>query len=180
MINKKAFSLMEITVVVLIVAILAAIALPKYMISKDKARINSLMVLGKQINNALNRKSAIDTATTSNVLDVLDITFQKADGTGNCDAECRIKVSGKTYQVSTRLNYNGVTGRNYTIFTCVDDTSFAALLVHSTKSAAFFDYKFNLNCFTEYFGNTPDSDRCRKIARSFGSVCADTDGVCYW
>ena len=53
--NKKAFTLLELLVVVLIIGILAAIALPQYQRAVDKSRFAALMDLTKAIASANER-----------------------------------------------------------------------------------------------------------------------------
>ena len=53
--NKKAFTLIELLVVVLIVAILAAIALPKYQLAVEKARTGGALTKIKSLNGAIER-----------------------------------------------------------------------------------------------------------------------------
>ena len=53
--NCKGFNLIELLVVVLIIGILAAIALPKYQLIKDKAKYTQAMTLLAAINSAQSR-----------------------------------------------------------------------------------------------------------------------------
>ena len=50
--TKKGFTLIEILVVVLIIGILAAIALPKYQLAVAKSRVHTMFDLGKSIADA--------------------------------------------------------------------------------------------------------------------------------
>lgn len=50
--SKKAFTLVEIMVVILIIAILLAIAVPNFMNARERARANECIATLKQIDNA--------------------------------------------------------------------------------------------------------------------------------
>ncbi len=68
--NKKAFTLLELLVVVLIIGILAAIALPKYQLVVDKARYAKMMDFTKAIAEAQIRASMTKEAPIFNDLDI--------------------------------------------------------------------------------------------------------------
>ena len=52
--NKKAFTLLELLVVILIIGILAAIALPKYQLARDKAEFAKYQAMVSSLRNAYN------------------------------------------------------------------------------------------------------------------------------
>jgi len=73
--NKKAFTLLELLVVVLIIGILAAIALPQYQLAVDKSRYAALMDITRAIAEANERFCLANDrySTNFNELDI-DIT----------------------------------------------------------------------------------------------------------
>lgn len=54
-VDKKGFTLIEMLIVVLIIGILAAIALPQYQLARDKAKYAEMMVAEEAISSALER-----------------------------------------------------------------------------------------------------------------------------
>jgi type II secretion system protein G len=72
--NKKAFTLIELLVVVLIIAILAAIALPKYQLAVEKARAQEGILAVKYLTKAIERYR-LATGNYPNSVDELDISY---------------------------------------------------------------------------------------------------------
>jgi type II secretion system protein G len=74
--NKKAFTLVELLVVVLIIGILAVIALPKYQLAVEKARAQEGILAIKFIRQAIERHQ-LTTGNYPNSVDELDIYYTK-------------------------------------------------------------------------------------------------------
>lgn len=71
-INNKAFTLIELLIVVLIIGILAAIALPQYQLARDKAKFSTMMELANALMFANQRYYLANGSYTGDVT-VLDI-----------------------------------------------------------------------------------------------------------
>lgn len=72
MINKKAFTLLELLVVVLIIGILTSIALPQYRFAVDKAKFARYQTMVKDISSAVMRANLVNDGDW-------DYTFQELD-----------------------------------------------------------------------------------------------------
>ncbi len=81
--NKKAFTLLELLVVVLIIGILAAIALPQYKFAVAKSKYNTIKEMTESIANSVQRYY-LATGNKPENLAVLDIDIP---GTYNSDAK---------------------------------------------------------------------------------------------
>jgi prepilin-type N-terminal cleavage/methylation domain-containing protein len=78
--NKKAFTLIEVLVVVLIIGILAAIALPQYQLAVAKARMSEGLLVLKSIKQATDRYQLI-TDKVAPSFEYLDITLPNCNKT---------------------------------------------------------------------------------------------------
>ncbi len=189
MTNNLGFTLIELLVVVLIIAILGAMALPKYMVARDKAHLSGLMTIGKNVNDAMDRRSLFDSQDDTTALDLLDITFQKYDGSGDCTSgNCRIKASGKEYNLQPSMNEGGVQGKHRTIFYSFTNPSFGVFSVYTKEYDS--SNRYRLSCYSpggSYISAADlDEDRCVKIGLSLGATnptqCDKdyTNPYCYW
>ncbi len=176
--NIKGFTLIELLVVVLIIAILGAIALPKYMVTRDRAHLAGLMTIGKNVNDALDRRSLFDDTSDTTALDLLDISFKKYDGTDCTDGTCRITVSGYDYNLQPTINSGGG-GKNFVTFGSYNNTAFPRFDVYTDDYNA--SVKYKLYCGEGIARSSVtgvDTERCLKIGASFGATCGSS--VCSW
>ena len=181
--NNKAFTLIELLVVVLIIAVLAAIALPKYMAARDKAHLSGLMTIGKNVNDALDRRSLFDNTTDGSALDLLDISFKDNTGSDCTAGYCRITVSGKDYLLYPVLNNGNTVGSNYSNFYSYTSTVFGRMIVVTNIFTSGYDYR--LYCYDAGWITmevSVEEDRCEKVATSLGASCTGASGAreCEW
>jgi len=107
--NKKAFTLLELLVVVLIIGILTGIALPQYRMAVTKARFGELKTITKSLGLAVQRYYIINNSYPNSDIGKLDIEIPK---TVSCQANsaavircCKI-ISG-----TDMCYYVGMSGR---------------------------------------------------------------------
>ncbi len=79
--NRKGFTLIELLIVVVIIGILAAIAIPKFANTKDKAYITAMK---SDLRNLVTAEEAFfsDSSAYSATLDSLHVNFKQSTGVG--------------------------------------------------------------------------------------------------
>lgn len=179
--NKKGFTLIELLVVVLIIAILAAIALPKYQTATDKSRLTGLMTIGKNFEDAMQRYE-LSTGNESTDINAhftsLDIEIKNTSGNSCTANPCRIKVSGKEYNLAIRNNRTNF--GDYITFNSYTDNAIGNFYIYPNyEDYASLDTKFMLWCAITDNPNTSVA-RCQKLAAAMGSTSGSSCTECYF
>ena len=112
---KKGFTLIELLAVVLIVAILAAVAVPQYRRSMERARMTEVLETLPAIWDSIERWHAERTGTSDPTFNMLDVTLKgKRDAanerifhTANFSYEIRTNYAGAVVATVTRGKYKG-------------------------------------------------------------------------
>ena len=119
--NKKAFTLLELLVVVIIIGILAAIALPQYQMAVGKAKYAELKENTRIITEALQRYYLIN-STYNATADKLDITIPSTIYCEFYIGESRVKCYKHIFGKEMAFYRNKYTGRPQLCLTYSTDT----------------------------------------------------------
>ncbi len=120
---QKGFTLIELMIVVAIIGILAAVALPAYQDYTVRARVSELILAGSALRTAIAEKFQTDNDTTTAGSGLtVNVVGKVASGTVSPDGT--IVISGSTFGTSTGQavtititpNYNTTTGT--IVWTC--------------------------------------------------------------
>ncbi len=102
--NTKAFTLIEVLVVVLIIGILAAIAVPQYQKAVDKSRASQLLMTSKSLYDA-SKFYQLQNGAYATKMEDLDINFGNINGAElNLDDGSQCVLNGQYYVYCIRTN----------------------------------------------------------------------------
>ena len=166
--NKKAFTLLELLVVVLIIGILAAIALPKYQLTVDKSTFIKLQSIAVSLRDAYNEYILIHGNGTTNFED-LSITLPN------------------DFQNSySEVNYNCVSNNDMYCCLSASGTSHVAAIMCGKKDLSFI---YAENFLSKSGGATKRNDKCKaakdntrahRLCSAIGEQSGDADSSNAW
>ena len=115
MTNNRGFTIIELLVVVLIIGILSAVALPQYTISVEKARLTEGFITAKAITDSMQRYKQMHTDSCPTEKTGIDADLQ--GGTWNADGTV-FSTKNFTFTIATGCQVN-VCRRDGAATTCI-------------------------------------------------------------
>ncbi len=153
---KKGFTLLELLIVVIIIGILAAIALPQYQLATDKARFAEVITASKSLARSIELYYMVNGQYPY---------FWK---------DIDIEIQGCTETTTSRSD---LTCKNFTVD--LDDNRFSAFLGPRNKNLP---YNINLNYYFKMGNLYPGRFQCRSSETRGKNVCKSVCGseTCYF
>jgi len=154
MFNKKAFTLIELLVVVLIIAILAAIALPQYQFAVEKSRTAQAFINLKALSDAVDRFFLTYNKWPA-TFDELDITIGQncttslCPGGGDFTYRFYMSTNGLILAYKNKTSYSGT---DFTVGIVMQEQTYSTAQMH----------KGDIVCFTR------SNERFDRICRALG------------
>jgi len=142
--NTKGFTLLELLVVVLIIGILAAIALPQYQLAVGKAKFATIKTITRNVQDAVQRYYLVNGTYSSSILKKLDIDLPN---TVSC-----IIFSPESDMISCEKRIFGSIIRYY-VYTSTGKPRYCTIISNTDRTS-----KSHLLCKKETNDNNPSCD----------------------
>ena len=140
-INKKAFTLVELLVVVLIIGILAAIALPQYQLAVEKSRASEALTAVKALKEAVDVYYLTHPNASAPKLKDLDVSFPN-----NSSLLTNYKISISSPSPHAQRIINGKTAYYIAFYDSALSGAYGPFCILPSKNSADYDPKYAKIC----------------------------------